>query len=714
MSRIRLAAAALNQTPLDWGTNARHIRAAFDAARDANAAIVCLPELCLTGYGCEDMFFSAGVQQRALEILQELLPYTSRLVACFGLPVFHEGAVYNTAAVGCNGRLVGFVAKQHLAGDGIHYEPRWFRRWPAEAVGTIDVGGRSYPIGDMLFDVGGVRIGLEICRDAWVADRTGARLAQRGADVLLNPSASHFAFAKQQIRERLVLEGSRAFCVSYAYSNLLGNEAGRSIYDGGTLIASGGKMLIRGPRFSYADWLLTTAVIEVSATRRAKAESFPDVEVRTADTEGGPIAAEFSYPDVAESRGTVTVRTGVCRPRAQGRRNDEALAEPVAPVTSGRVPGHPAWESGPHQKEEEFSRAVPLALFDYLRKSRTQGCVVSLSGGADSSAVAVLVHLMVQLAGRELGFSMVIGKLGDVRALANFDASKEAPEEDAAAFNNTGRALVRRLLACVYQSTRNSSAETLNAARGVAVATGAEFFEWNVDAVVDRYLEIVSEAVGRRLDWQTDDLALQNVQARGRGPGAWLLANLREALLLTTSNRSEAAAGYATMDGDTCGGLAPIAGIDKAFLLDWLKWMETTGPAGIGPLPALAEVNRLRPTAELRPPAADQTDEADLMPYRVLDAIERAAIRDKLLPVEVFDAVRKQFPQHTTEQLGMWVERFFRLWCRNQWKRERYAPSFHLDDENLDPKTWCRFPILNSGFERELAELRELVQSLPR
>ena len=103
-----------------------------------------------------------------------------------------------------------------------------------------------------------------------------ARLAQRGADILVNPSASHFAFAKQQIRERFVLEGSRAFCVSYAYANFLGNESGRAIYDGGTLIATNGKMLARGPRFSFADWLLTTAVIDIHATRRAKAESFPD------------------------------------------------------------------------------------------------------------------------------------------------------------------------------------------------------------------------------------------------------------------------------------------------------------------------------------------------------------------------------------------------------------------------------------------------------
>ena len=103
-------------------------------------------------------------------------------------------------------------------------------------------------------------------------------------------------------------------------------------------------------------------------------------------------------------------------------------------------------------------------------------------------------------------------------------------------------------------------------------------------------------------------------------------------LLLATSNRSEAAVGYATMDGDTSGGLSPIAGIDKAFLRRWLRWCETHGPDGIGPLPELAVVNEQAPTAELRPPSSKQTDEDDLMPYELLDAIERAAIRDKQSP----------------------------------------------------------------------------------
>ena len=137
--------------------------------------------------------------------------------------------------------------------------------------------------------------------------------------------------------------------------------------------------------------------------------------------------------------------------------------------------------------------------------------------------------------------------------------------------------LTQRLLTCVYQPTRNSTRTTQNAARAVAQGVGAEYLQLDVDPIVEQYIHAVSQAIGRPLNWQTDDLALQNIQARARAPSVWLLANLRGALLLTTSNRSEAAVGYATMDGDTCGGLAPIAGIDKAFLRRWLKWMATTG-----------------------------------------------------------------------------------------------------------------------------------------
>jgi NAD+ synthase (glutamine-hydrolysing) len=696
MQLIKVAAAALNQTPLDWDGNKANILGAMAEARRQAVSLLCLPEMCITGYGCEDAFQSPGVQQMAWRVLEEIAPATQGMIVSVGLPVMHNNALFNAACLLVDGGIAGFVAKRFLAGDGIHYEPRWFKPWPCgeraelrhmvarekgsgvdfvastyagappdpEATkSTPDPVTVTYPLGDIFFDVGGVRIGFEICEDAWVAQRPGSELFFHGVDVILNPSASHFAFGKTEVRHRFVLEGSRAFSATYIYSNLLGNEAGRAIYDGDAMIATGGKLVACGPRFSYAPWQVTAAVIDLDLTRMQRA--------RLASTR-----------PVVESHAAACVEVPFEFPTA----SPQVAAPQIAP-----------WERGQRLKEEEFARAVPLALFDYLRKSRSQGFVVSISGGADSATVATMVALAVEFAVQELGLPGVKQKLGHIERL------KEAKSVSQ---------LVRSLLSCVYQSTRNSSQTTREASRSVAEAIGAEFLEFDVDSLVQDYVRVVSGALGRKLDWKTDDVALQNIQARTRAPSVWLLANVRNALLLSTSNRSEAAVGYTTMDGDTSGSISPVAGIDKAFLRHWLRWMEQEGPHGLHPIPALAAVNRLPPTAELRPQEAKQTDEDDLMPYEILDAIERGAIRDKQTPLEVFQLLWPRYPQHTAEQFALWVERFFQLWCRNQWKRERYAPSFHLDDENLDPKTWCRFPILSGGYRRELAELREYVKGL--
>jgi NAD+ synthase (glutamine-hydrolysing) len=660
MNVIRVAGAALNQTPLDWDGNRDRILAAIAAARDAGVGVLCLPELCITGYGCEDAFFAAGVQRTALDVLAEILPHTAGIVVAVGLPLRFESGLYDAAALAADGRLAGIACKQNLAGDGIHYEPRWFRPWRRGQRGRVPVAGRDVPVGDLRFDCGGVRIGFEICEDAWVADRPGATLAARGVDLILNPSASHFAFGKDEVRRRLVQEGSRAFAAGYVYANLVGNEAGRAIYDGSVTIAAAGRMLAAGRRFSFADRAVTAADVDLDELRAAQGRlataPVPDA------IEGDLVAVPFG-PPAAPASATA----------AAGDRRD-------------------AWEHGRHVKEEEFTRAVALGLFDYARKSRSRGFVVSASGGADSSAAACLVAIAVGLAADELTPAVAAERLGIPQPAGGDDA--------------VGRRLVRDALTCVYQATANSGPVTRAAAAGLATALGATFHEFDVEPLVRGYEAIVSRAIGRPLSWQRDDVARQNVQARARSPGVWMLANLTGGLLVSTSNRSEAAVGYATMDGDTSGGIAPLAGIDKAYLRRWLAWLETLGPAGIGPIPALAAVNAQTPTAELRPAAAGQTDEADLMPYDVLDRAERHAVRDRLDPVAVWRRLRAEFPGHTPQQLASWTERFFTLWSRNQWKRERYAPSFHLDDENLDPKTWCRFPILSGGYARELAALR--------
>ncbi|MBW3467329.1 NAD(+) synthase [Arthrospiribacter ruber] len=335
-------------------------------------------------------------------------------------------------------------------------------------------------------------------------------------------------------------------------------------------------------------------------------------------------------------------------------------------------------------KNEEFVQAASLGLFDYLRKSKSKGFVLSLSGGADSSTIAVLVAEMVRRGIEELGLTVFMNKLG----LTYIPTSE-----------NTKKEIVGKLLTTAYQASENSSFATFQSAKTLAESIGAVFRHWEISDEVKGYTEKIEKAIGRRLHWKTDDITLQNIQARARSPIIWMLANINQALLLSTSNRSEGDVGYTTMDGDTSGSISPIAAVDKYFVIQWLKWAEVTlGYKG------LHKVNNLQPTAELRPSDNQQTDEKDLMPYSVIVEIEKLAIRDRRSPMDVYLILKDELEVESSV-LKDYVRKFFRLWSRNQWKRERLAPSFHLDEFNVDPKTWYRFPILSGGFEEELKEL---------
>jgi len=611
MTRIKIAGATLNQIPLDWTNNVSNITNAIEEAKRQKVELLCLPELCITGYGCEDAFLSDWLSETAWEKLKQIAPHCSNIAVAVGLPVRINGKTYNGACVIDDQKILGITLKQNLANEGVHYEPRWFVAWKPGGVIDLPFGKEVIRAGDLIYETRGVRFGFEICEDAWSRNRPGKNLYRRGVDIILNPSASHFALRKaSQREEEVIIQGSEAFHCVYVFVNHLGNEAGRMIYDGDIVIGQQGELLAVNNRLSFKPFNLMALTVDTT---------------------------------------------------------DAGLSE-RKPFTDNR------------ETNEEFARAASLALFDYLRKSRAKGFVLSLSGGADSSCCAVLVSEMVRRAAAELGWEAFWKTLGHP-----LDSPKDV------------KAAVGTLLTCAYQGTRNSSETTLNAARTLAEFLGAEFHHWSIDEEIAGYLQKVEAALGRKLSWEQDDIALQNIQARARSPIIWVLANVKRYLLLTTSNRSEGDTGYTTMDGDTSGSLAPLAGIDKPFILQWLLWAEQElGCKGLAP------VNKLIPTAELRPAERAQSDENDLMPYDVLVRIERLAIHQRRSPAQVFETLSENYDPI---QLKSWIRKFFRLWSANQWKRERLAPSFHFDDLNVDPRSWCRFPILSGGFQEELENL---------
>ena len=173
MRLINVGSGILNQTPLDWDHNKSNIITAIREAKSRRTEILCLPEMCICGYGCEDAFFSPGLRRTARQVLFELLPETKGIVVTLGLPILHENKLYNTVCLIADGNILGFAAKQNLVRQGLHYEPRWFSPWPQGVVDTVKYDRQEYLIGDIFLEIDGIRIGFEICEDAWVANRPG-------------------------------------------------------------------------------------------------------------------------------------------------------------------------------------------------------------------------------------------------------------------------------------------------------------------------------------------------------------------------------------------------------------------------------------------------------------------------------------------------------------------------------------------------------------
>ncbi|TGK09984.1 NAD(+) synthase [Leptospira fletcheri] len=628
MSIYRCTAVSIRTTPLDFRGNRERILAALEKCK--TSSIVLFPELCISGYGCEDAFYFPWVWEHSWKSLIQIAEASGSRTVVLGLPFFQSPYLYNVAAVVRNGKVIALVPKQNLAQTGVHYENRWFTKGEEADPYAIAPDGSEISFGSILFETDDFNFGIEICEDSWVQTRPGQNLVEAGADLILSPGASHFALGKQETRKRLFGEASRNGAGAVLYSNLNGNESGRLIFEGGSLGFLEGALVAEGPRFHFTDFEFIHLDLDSSDLRSKRARNFRPSGTRESRS---------------KSKNLQRIR----------------IVEFPSVLTKERVSPSSA-EKG-RDDFRDFTRAVSLGLFDYLRKSKTKGYTLSLSGGADSAACALLVKAGILIAKKELG--------------KDYLASVGLNEKN--------------LLCTLYQGTENNSDLTQNNAQALAAELGVPHSIIRIDSEVSSMIQKISEVVGYVPNWESHNLALQNIQARVRSPLIWLLANLNGHLLLSTGNRSEASVGYTTMDGDSSGSVAPLTGISKEFLLAWLRNVMEGKDEILPAIRALEQILDSKPTAELKPLQDKQEDEKDLMPYPLLQKLEESFVFKGVSPSQIDRNVDWENP--TEARNGS--EKFLKLFPANQWKRERLPPSFHLDSYGLDPKSSFRFPILS-------------------
>ena len=280
---IKVAAGTPEIRVADCTHNAQQCLTLMRQAAEQGVKVLCLPELCLTRYACGDLFLQESLLQGAEDALAHIIRETKDLdlVTALGVPVRYHGKLFNCAAVLCRGELLGLVPKLNLPNYTEFYEGRWFTSGRALMGSDFCVpfaGQENVEFSPgLLFrcaDLPQLCIGVEICEDLWVADTPSTRLAQGGATLILNPSASDETVCKDDYRRTLLSATSGRLVCGYVYADAGWGESSTDlIYAGHSLIAENGTILAQ--RRFETGLTVTELDLEKLCHERQRMSTFP-------------------------------------------------------------------------------------------------------------------------------------------------------------------------------------------------------------------------------------------------------------------------------------------------------------------------------------------------------------------------------------------------------------------------------------------------------
>ena len=286
---FRVAAASPKIKVADCAHNRESVRELMEQCARRGAGLAVFPELCLTGYTCGDLFRDSTLIRGAEQALKKLMAETASLdlLAMVGLPVAWRGSLYNCAAAFCRGELLGLVPKSYIPSYSEFYEGRHFS--PGPEYEEIEFCGKTVPLGSRLVfrceTVPGLLVGAEICEDLWVPCPPSGMLAEAGATVLCNLSASDEVIGKAPYRRDLVKGQSGRLLCAYAYADAGEGESTTDlVFTGHCLIAENGSMLAESKQFSSG---LTIADVDL--------ERIAQERLRMTTWRGGPRAHEVPF-----------------------------------------------------------------------------------------------------------------------------------------------------------------------------------------------------------------------------------------------------------------------------------------------------------------------------------------------------------------------------------------------------------------------------------
>ena len=370
---VKTACATPDIRVADCAYNAAQTIRAVEEAAGQGVEVLCLPELGLTGYTCEDLFFQPVLQQGALDALDTVLKATAHTSVVFvvGLPLAVRGKLYNCAAVCQSGRLLGLVPKTHLPSYNEFYEGRRFTAAPAGTF-TLQLLGQTVLFGTKLLfchpKADCFKIAVEICEDVWAPLPPSVGHAMAGATLILNLSASDEVVGKAEYRRQLIAGQSARLLCGYLYADAgRGESTTDLVFAGHDLICENGAILAQTELFG-SGMIVSEVDLEKLAGERLKNTSFAAVN----------------------DEGYTTVQLAdTC-----------ADWQPVRPVDP--APFVPAGESERMRRCEAILEMQAQGLRKRMEHTRAATAVIGISGGLDSTLALLVVTRAFRLLNKPL------------------------------------------------------------------------------------------------------------------------------------------------------------------------------------------------------------------------------------------------------------------------------------------------------------------------
>ncbi|KAI6149345.1 hypothetical protein BKA82DRAFT_995389 [Pisolithus tinctorius] len=699
---ITLATCSLNQWALDFQGNYERIIESIAIAKQRGAAMRVGPELEIPGYGCYDHFLEGDTVLHSWEVLAKILAGedTMNILCDLGMPVVHKNVIYNCRIIVHNKQILLIRPKMWLANDGNYREMRYFtpwmkhRQWEDHFLPRIVQAvtkQTKVPFGDCVISTVDTCIGVELCEELFTPSSPHILMGLDGVEIFTNSSGSHHELRKLYTRVELIKEATLKLGGVYLYANQQGCDGDRLYYDGCAMIAMNGHIVAQGSQFSLNDVEVVTATIDIEDVRSHRTSRSRALQAAT--TEGyHRIEVPFAL---------------------SGGKFGELGGERTPGLRLG------LHDARFHKPEEEIALGPACWLWDYLRRSRTQGYFVPLSGGVDSCATAVIVYSMCRLVADA-------ARRAEKQVIA--DARRIVGEpEDSGYIPSDPQEFCGRIFHTCYMGTENSSAETRKRAKDLALAIGSYHVDLNMDSVVTSVVDLFAFVTGAKPRFKAhggtgaENLALQNIQARLRMVISYLFAQLLPwvrggqggLLVLGSANVDESLRGYLTKYDCSSADINPIGGISKTDLKKFIAYAEDAFD-----LPILRSFLDAIPTAELEPISETyvQADEVDMgMTYDELSVFGRLRKVEKCGPYSMFTKLVHEWGAILSPvEIAGKVKHFFFEHARNRHKMTTLTPAYHAESYSPDDNRFDLRPFLyQSRFPWQFRKIDQVAVALP-